>query len=81
MHYHLFHMTHQGLHVYMLLIYFPNSFNECQLCARPLVGWQMEWRVGACFSLAFIYLLLRELRRIKGKEAFVLCSEAMRWEL
>lgn len=59
MHYNLFHMTNQGLRVYMLLTYFLNLFHECQLCARPIVGWQMECRVGACLSLAFTYLLLR----------------------
>lgn len=30
------------------LFIFQNAFSEGQLCARPVVGWQVEGRVGAC---------------------------------
>lgn len=83
MHYNPSHIINQtaGLCVYMLLI-FQNAFNECQQCAGPVVGWQVECTVGECFSLGFTSLLLRELRGIKGKEGFILWSWAMRmWAL
>lgn len=73
-HYDLSHKINQvGLCALCYFFIFKNAFNEGQLCARPVVGWQVECRMGACCSPGSAYLFLRELR-IKGKEAFALWS-------
>ena len=51
---------------------FQNAFSECQLCARPGVGRQVEGKVVYAFLQALLMYFFRELRRTQGKEAFAL---------
>lgn len=70
-HYNPSHKTNQVLDlcVFVLLI-FQNAFSEDQLCARPVEGWQVEGRVGACvLEVLLIYFKAVEKERKGG-----LCS-------